>query len=90
MIAYDKYGKMTPEFQAYQQEAWDKLRAIAGQLTKQAIASGVCPNAMRYTMTKAIECGCVVASAEVFVEDNKKEVPHRGSPDWHMGLVKGL
>ncbi|ATS93527.1 hypothetical protein P1A145kb_p127 [Pectobacterium phage DU_PP_I] len=90
MICYDKYGKMTPEFQAYQQEAWDKLRAIAGQLTKQAIASGVCPNAMRDTMTKAIECGCVVASAEVFVEDNKKEVPHRGSPDWHMGLVKGL
>lgn len=90
MICYDKYGKMTPEFQAYQQEAWDKQLAIAGQLTKQAIASGVCPNAMRDTMTKAIECGCVVASAEVFVEDNKKEVPHRGSPEWHIGLVKGL
>lgn len=90
MICYDKYGKMTPDFQAYQQEAWDKLRAIAEQLTKKAIASGVCPNAMRDTMTKAIECGCLVASAEVFVEDNKKEVPRRGSPEWHMGLVKGL
>lgn len=90
MIAYDKYGKMTPEFQAYQQEAWNKLRAIAGQLTKQAIASGVCPNAMRDTMTKAIECGCVVACAEVYVEDNRKETPQKGSPDWHMGLVKGL
>ncbi len=90
MICYDKYGKMTPEFQAYQQDAWDKLRAIAGQLTKQAIANGVCPNAMRDAMIKAIECGCIVAGAEVFVEDNKHNVPERGSPGWHMGFVKGL
>lgn len=90
MICYDKYGKMTPEFQAYQQEAWDKLRAIAEQLAKQAIASGVCPNAMQDTMTKAIECGCVLACVEVYVGDNRKETPQKGSPDWYMGLVKSL
>ncbi|MGL5281314.1 MAG: hypothetical protein ACRC8W_06060 [Plesiomonas shigelloides] len=72
MICYDKYGKMTPEFQAYQQEAWDKLRAIAGQLTQQAIANGVCPNAMRDTMIKAIECGSVVACAKAYTEDHTK------------------
>lgn len=85
MIAYDKYGKMTPEFQAYQQEAWDKLRAIAEALTAKAIEDGVCPNALRDTMTRAIECGSVVACQKSYVDAFRK-----GSNEWHTGFVKGL
>lgn len=41
MIAFDKYGKMTPEFQAYQQAAWDDLRARAEAYAELAIKEGV-------------------------------------------------
>lgn len=73
MIAYDKYGKMTPEFSKYQQEAWDKLRAISEQLSAQAIKDGVCPNAFRDTMVKAIECGSVIACAKAYTENHTKQ-----------------
>lgn len=42
MIAYDKYGKMTPEFAKYQQEAWDTFRGLSEQITAKAIKDGVC------------------------------------------------
>lgn len=90
MICYDKYGKMTAEFQSYQQVAWDCFRAMAEKLTKRAIEDGVCPNAMRDAMTKAVECGCVLASTQSFVDDNAKKVSKKGDPEWHMGFVKGL
>lgn len=80
MICYDKYGKMTPEFQAYQQEAWDKLRAISGALTAKAIGDGVCPNALRDTMTRAIECGSVVACQKYYVDDHTKTHPAPNMP----------
>lgn len=85
MICYDKYGKMTPEFQSYQQEAWDKLRVISEALTAKAIQDGVCPNALRDTMTRAIECGSVLACQKSYVDAYKK-----GSDECHTGLVKGL
>lgn len=75
MIAYDKYGKMTPEFSKYQQEAWDRLRVISEQLSAQAIKDGVCPNAFRDTMVKAIECGSVMACAKAYVDDHNKASP---------------
>lgn len=89
MICYDKYGKMTPEFQQYQQVVWDSFRGVAEKITLQAIAAGVCPNAIRDSMVKAVECGSVVASAQAFVDHNRHK-PDRDSPEWHMGFVKGL
>lgn len=50
MICYDKYGKMTPEFHAYQQEAWDKLRAIAAQTMHQV------PRAAAVVYVPQIKC----------------------------------
>lgn len=70
MIAFDKYGKMTPEFQAYQQAAWDDLRARAEAYAELAIKEGVCPNAMRDTMKMAIECGSVIACAKEYTKDH--------------------
>lgn len=64
---------MTPEFQAYQQETWDKLRAISEQLSAQAIKDGVCPNAMRDTMVKAIGCGSVIACAKAYTENHTRQ-----------------
>lgn len=75
MICYDKYGKMTTEFQAYQQETWDKLRAISEQLSAQAIKDGVCPNAFRDTMVKAIECGSTLVCLKAYVDDLHKAPP---------------
>lgn len=89
MIAYDKYGKMTPEFQEYQQVVWDSFRGTAEKVTLQAIAAGVCPNAIRDSMVKAVECGSIVASAQAFVDDHQQK-PNRDSPEGHMGFVKGL
>lgn len=66
MIAFDKYGKMTPEFARYQQAAWDDLRTLSETYTAQAIKDGVCPNAMRDTMRVAIECGSAMACTKAY------------------------
>lgn len=86
MTAYDKYGRMTPEFREYQFAAWLSLRKMAMEVTKQAIADGVCPVAMQRTMQNAIECGVTVESNRLFVRD----AVSNGSDDAHMGMVKGL
>lgn len=89
MIAYDKYGKMTPEFSKYQQAAWDRLRQVAEEITAQAIKDEVCPHAILDTMTAAVNCGNLIASQQAFVDDNIKR--RNGRPEgWHMGMVKGL
>lgn len=73
MICYTKYGKMTKDYQAYQEGAWERLRKLAEELTTKAIADGVCPNAMRDTMTSAIECGSVIACASAYTKDYMKD-----------------
>lgn len=78
MIAYGKYGEMTPEFQKYQQETWDKLRKISEVLASQALRDGVCPMAFRESMMRAVECGSVMACAKARVKDSSKgltEIP---------------
>lgn len=85
MIEYTKYGRMTPEFAKYQQDAWDKLRSIAEEITTKAIEDGVCPNAIRDTMKRAIVCGNEVAANKAHAKSIE-----RTDPTWHMGLVKGL
>ena len=72
MICYDKYGKMTREFATYQQEAWDKVRALAEELTAKAIQDGVCPQALRGTMQAGIDCGSLLASQQAYVDDHTK------------------
>lgn len=72
MICYDKYGKMTPEFATYQQEAWGQVRVLAEELTKKAIEDGVCPQALRNTMQAAVDCGSLLASQQVYVDDHTK------------------
>lgn len=89
MIAYDKYGKMTPEFQEYQQVIWDSFRGTAEKVTLQAIAAGVCPNAIRDSMVKAVECGSIVACAQSFVDDHQQR-SKEGSTSSHTNPVKGL
>lgn len=81
MIAYDKYGKMTPEFSNYQQAAWDRLRQVAEEITAQAIKDEVCPHAILDTMTAAVQCGSLLASQQAYVDDHIKlrtEPPLRG------------
>lgn len=85
MIAFDKYGRMTPEFSKYQQATWDKIRELSEQITTQAIKDGVCPTDICEVMTKAIECGKVLASTKAYVNDHQN-----GSPECHMGLAAGL
>lgn len=72
MICYDKYGKMTKEYTEYQQSAWDKFRRASEELTAKAIADGVCPKALCETMTRAIECGNVIACANAYTKDFMK------------------
>lgn len=72
MICYDKYGKMTPEFQQYQQMAWEQLRTLAEEITAKAIQDRVCPKAIQDTMKTAIDCGCILASQQAYVDDNIK------------------
>lgn len=89
MICYDKYGKMTPEFQQYQQVAWEQLRRLAEEITTKAIKDGVCPKAIQDTMSTAVDCGFVLASQQAYVNDHTERQNER--PDgWHMGMVKGL
>lgn len=86
MTSYDKYGRMTVEFRDYQFAAWDAIRKMAEQITRQAIADGVCPIAMQKTMQTAVECGVAVEANRLFVRDAVRG----GSDDVHMGMVKGL
>lgn len=72
MICYDKYGKMTPEFATYQQMAWEQLRTLAEEITAKAIQDRVCPKAIQDTMKTAIDCGCVLASQQAYVDDHTK------------------
>lgn len=85
MIAFDKYGKMTPEFSRYQQAAWDDLRARAEAYTELAIKDGVCPNAIRDTMVKAVECGSIIACAEAYTKDHTVDLPS-SLPHGGMGV----